>query len=61
MVVSMTSHNQLSHVVPHFNHPDLMNAVVLFMAPSVSCEADAGANGVTLHFHHLDHDEHWCY
>ena len=41
----MTSHDQESHVVPHFNCFDLRNAKVLLMMLLTLC--DAGANGIT--------------
>ena len=51
------SHNQKSHVAPHFNHLDLMNAAVLL----ASQDTDMGANcvhdenyAVALHSDHLD-------
>ena len=45
MPVAMVSHDQKSHVTPHFDHPYPRNEMVLFTMPSVSC--DAGANDVT--------------
>ena len=42
---SMASHDQKSHVAPHFYDLHLRNSVVPLMMPSVSCDADTGTNG----------------
>ena len=46
VLAPMVSHDPKSYVEPHFNHLDLRNAVVPLTMPSVSCDADAGANGI---------------
>ena len=43
----MTLHDQISHVAPLFDHCDLKHAVFPLMLPSVSHDADTGANGIT--------------
>ena len=48
-------------ITPHFNWPNLMNAMVLLMMLLASCHTDARANGITgpkshvaSHFNHLN-------
>ena len=43
-----TLHDHKGHLVCHFDHLDIRNVMVLLTMPSASCDADAGANGVTL-------------
>ena len=60
VLISNTSHDQKSHVVSHFNHPTLRNAIILFMILSVSHIADASAKSITAknviapHFDYID-------
>ena len=43
----VASHDQKSHVVPHFEYRYLRNMMVPLMIPSALCDADTGGNGVT--------------
>ena len=36
-----------NYVAPHFDHPDLSNAIVPLITPSVSCDTNASASGMT--------------
>ena len=47
MPMQMVSHNQKSHVAPHFNCLDLMSAVLPLTVPLALLDANASANGVT--------------
>ena len=46
--VSVTSHDQKNDVAPHFNHLDLMNAVVSLVMLLTLCDANAGTNHLYL-------------
>ena len=45
--VPMAPHDQKSHITPHFDHLDLINAVVSFTISLASCYANTGAMGIT--------------
>ena len=47
MLMPMTSHNPKGHAALHFNCLDIGNVMVSLVMLLASCEADAGANGVT--------------
>ena len=40
-------HDPKSHAVPHVDYLDLTNVMVILTVPRISCDTDAGANGVT--------------
>ena len=44
---TVVSCDQENHVAPHFDHLDLGNTLVPFIMPSVSCDADTGADSKT--------------
>ena len=46
VMMPMASHNQNSHVAPHFNYLNLRNAVGPLMMLLASCNIDASANGI---------------
>ena len=55
------SHDQKSHVAPHFSYLDQTNLVVVLMMQLASHDADAGASvticqksHIVFHFDHLD-------
>ena len=50
---STASHNQKSHVAPHFDHLDLMNAMVLFTMPSAWHDVDTSVNCISWSMLHL--------
>ena len=57
----LTLQDQKSHVVPHFEHLDIWEVMVVLTMQSALCDPDAGANGVTwsknivaVHFDNLD-------
>ena len=61
LLMPMELHDQKSHIVPHFNHLDVRDAMMPLMVPSGSPDANASANGITwpkrsccTSFHHLD-------
>ena len=43
----MSLHDPKSQFVPHFDHLDIRNVMVLVTMSSASCNADTGTNGVT--------------
>ena len=47
MPMQMISHDEKSHIAPHFNHLGLRNVMLPLMIPSASCGADSDTNGVT--------------
>ena len=47
MLVAMKSHDQKSHIVPHFDYPELRNAMLPLMMLFTSCDITVSANGIT--------------
>ena len=47
MLGPVASHDQKSHVAPHFDHLDLGNAMLPLTMSLASCDVSTGTNGVT--------------